>query len=76
MFKYITRRDDYHYTELWAYDNINVDMYDYAMRLVLIYKPTDKFYLEPPYVTKPILFINRETIVIADELNIDDYTYD
>lgn len=62
MFKHITLEHDFDFTEFWAQDNMNFDMYDYAMRLVLTYKPTPKFYMEPPYLTRPNFYINGETI--------------
>lgn len=65
MFKYITEFNDYVYTEFWAKHYMNMDMYDYAMRLALIKKPTEKFYLEPPYLTKPNFFFAGYTMATA-----------
>lgn len=58
----------------WARENVNKDMFDYAWRLVSLYR-TDASSKEndPPFIVKPNYYINSDAIIKAFQFKNENY---
>ncbi|CAH2239993.1 arylphorin subunit alpha-like [Pararge aegeria] len=57
----------------WAYERINKDILEYALRLGSLHRGDDAIdALAPPFVTKPNFFVNSETIQKALYLKVNN----